>query len=157
MLISIISYLFLHIYVYVHVCGFRYYQICFYIYMCMYKYVDFNIIKFVSTYICVCTCMWISILSNLLLHIQNVHVYIHACDVDIIKFAFTDICDVHVCGFRYYEIPFYIYKHMHMYLDFDIIKCRYFRYMCMYMHVDFDIIKFVSTDICVCTCIWTSI
>ena len=28
----------------------------------------------------------------------------------------------------------------------------------MYVHdVDFDIIKFVSTDICVCTCMWTSI
>ena len=46
---------------------------------------------------------------------------------------------------------------MYMYVDFDIIKCRYFRYMCMYKHADFDIIKFVSTDICVCTCMWTSI
>jgi hypothetical protein len=48
-------------------------------------------IKFVSTYICVCTCMWISILSNLFLHIRNVCVYIHAC------------------GFRYDQIRFYRY------------------------------------------------
>ena len=102
---------------YVHVCGFRYYQIRFYIYMCIYMYVDFDIIKFVSTYICLCTYMWISILSNLFLHI---YVYLHEC------------------GIRYYHIGFH-------------------SYISMYMYVDFDIIKFVSTNICGCTCMWISI
>jgi hypothetical protein len=56
------------------------------------------------------------------------HVHTHM-DFDIIKFVSTYIyVYVHVCGFRYYQICFYIYMHM-------------------YMNVDFDNIILVSTDI----------
>ena len=79
------------------VCGFRYYQICFYICMCMYMHVDFDIIKFASTYMC----MYMNV------------------DFDNIIFVSTDI---YVCGFRYDQIRFYIYMCMCMYVDFDIIK-----------------------------------
>jgi hypothetical protein len=62
---DIIKFFSTYIYMYVHVCGFRYYQICFYIYMSMYIHVDFDIIKFVSTYICIC----ITKLDNIEVHI----------------------------------------------------------------------------------------
>ena len=49
----------------------------------------------------------------------------------------------------------YIYVHcMYMYVDFEIIKFRYFRYMCMYMYVDFDILtnsflqRYVYAHVC---------
>ncbi len=52
---------------------------------------------------------------------------------------------------------YFRYIRMYMYVDFDITRFRFYRYIFLYMHVDFDIIKFVSTSICVCTCMWTSI
>ena len=65
-------------------------------------YVDFDIIKGVSTYICVCTCMLISILSNV------VTLDICLCTsmrILILSNLFLQTyVYVHVCGLRYYEI-----------------------------------------------------
>ena len=95
-------------------------------YMCMYMNVDFDNIIFVSTDIYVCGFRY-----------DQIRFYIYMCmcmyvDFDIIKFVSTyTIC---ICVYTCMWISiFYIYMCMYIYVDFDIIKCRYFRYMCMYM------------------------
>jgi hypothetical protein len=101
--------------------------------------VDFDIIKFVSTYICACTCICrtfffpVEILSggkNLILNV-NIHIHTHIS----VETKFDNIgIHIHVHTHIPVETKFdniEIHMHVHIREDFDIIKFRYFRYMCM--------------------------
>jgi hypothetical protein len=71
-------------------------------------------------------------------------------------------CNIYISKVTTFDnIEINIQVHTHIYVETNLIISKstymYITYIGYVHDVDFDIIKFVSTDICVCTCMWTSI